>query len=49
VDNANIYFMCGKSCPEEVYGTEAVIFLRPCHSYVDIKQGKLGFAGSHDG
>jgi hypothetical protein len=28
---------------------QAVIFLRPHHSYVDIRQGKLGFAGSQDG
>jgi hypothetical protein len=26
VDNANIYFVCGKSCPKEVYGIQAVIF-----------------------
>jgi hypothetical protein len=49
VDNANIYFVCGKSCPEEVYGNQAVIFLGSHHSYVDIRQGKLGFAGSQDG
>jgi hypothetical protein len=44
------FILCGKSCPKEVYGIQAVIFLKHRHSSViDIRQGKLGVPGSQGG